>query len=326
MRFIRTVGVAIAASTLVLSGCMAENKSGEAGAPDAGGKSVSFFVYTKPGSEFWGVVERGAKDAAELYNVELDIQYGDDDSVKYNNLIQTAVTNKTDGIAVSVPDNNAYTDSLCRATEAEIPVITYNNNATGGKALDCQMAFVGQDFVDSGYTIGQRMIADHGIGQGDVVFTPVELPEAAYAVQRFAGVKKALDEVGARADLVGVGVEPAQAQTKMVQYLLGHEDTTAIITLGGVPLSAAPAALQEARAEVPVGGFDPSPQVVQGIEDGVITAAVDQQPYSQGFYAVAQIALYQQYGLYPSSMATGGTGMVDKSNVADVAELAGTIR
>ena len=51
-----------------------------------------------------------------------------------------------------------------------------------------------------------------------------------------------------------------------------------------------------------------------------------QQPYSQGFYSVAQLALYLQYGLYPSDMDTGGLGLVDASNVAFVKELTGTYR
>ena len=61
-------------------------------------------------------------------------------------------------------------------------------------------------------------------------------------------------------------------------------------------------------------------------EEGIITATVDQQPYSQGFYAVTQLVLYLKYGLYPSDMNTGGMGLVDISNVAKVKELVGTIR
>jgi simple sugar transport system substrate-binding protein len=333
MKSIGAVALAVATTAVVATACTSGAKSSSAGAGgasggpvDTGGKKVSFFVYTSPGTEFWSVVERGAKDAAKQYNIKLDIQYGDGDTTKYNNLIQTAVTNKVDGIAVSVPDNNAYTNSICRASSANVPLIAYNTNATAGKALDCEMGFVGQSFVDAGYAITKRMIADHRIGQGDLVFTPVELPEAAYAVQRYAGVKKALDEVGARAEIVGTGVESAQAQTKMVQYLLGHQHIKAIITLGGVPLSVSEAALKQARVKVPVGGFDPSPQAVTGIQDGTITALVDQQPYSQGYYAVAQLALYLKYKLYPSSIATGGKGLIDKSNVAELAKLTGTVR
>ena len=55
-------------------------------------------------------------------------------------------------------------------------------------------------------------------------------------------------------------------------------------------------------------------------------AAVDQQPYSQGFYAVTQLALYLKYGLYPSEMDTGGAGLVDKTNFQFAQKWAGPVR
>ena len=106
-----------------------------------------------------------------------------------------------------------------------------------------------------------------------------------------------------------------------VQYLLGHPETKAIIGLGSTPLTVAPKAIEEAKMQIPIGGFDLTLDIIDGIEKGIITATVDQQPYSQGFYAVAQLALYVKYGLYPSDMNTGGLGLVDKTNVAKVKEL-----
>ena len=62
------------------------------------------------------------------------------------------------------------------------------------------------------------------------------------------------------------------------------------------------------------------------IENGDMIAAVDQQPYSQGFYGVTQAALAVKYGLYPSEMNTGGAGLVDKSNYTSAVEWAGIVR
>jgi simple sugar transport system substrate-binding protein len=78
--------------------------------------------------------------------------------------------------------------------------------------------------------------------------------------------------------------------------------------------------------KLPLGGFDLTPEIIKGIEDGTITATVDQQPYSQGYYSVAQLALFLKYGLYPSDMKTGGLGLVDKTNVDKVKALVGKIR
>jgi simple sugar transport system substrate-binding protein len=287
---------------------------------------ITLINYTDPSVEFFVPLEKGAKDAAAMWGVNLDIQYGNSDPVTQNSLIETAIANQVNGLAVMIQDDTAFDDSICAAMAAGIAVVSLNVDDSQGAAGNCRMAFMGQNFVSTGYLIGQRMIKDHNIGAGDLVFAPVEAPEAVYAVQRAEGLKKAMDEVGATTDVVGVGFNLADAQTTEVQYLLGHPETKAIVGLGSVPLTVAPAAIGEAGVNIPIGGFDLTAEIIQGIEDGTITATVDQQPYSQGFYAVTQLVLYLKYGLYPSDMDTGGNGLVDASNVSKVAELTGTYR
>jgi simple sugar transport system substrate-binding protein len=295
-------------------------------AQDDGNYKITFIIYTDASVEFFVPVVNGAKDAAEMWGVDLDIQYGNSDPVTQNNLIETAIANEVDGIAVMIPDDSAYDETICKAIDAGIAVVSMNVDDSEGADGNCRMAFMGQDFVATGYLIGQRMIEDHGLTAGDLVFAPVEAPEAVYAVQRAEGLKQAMDEIGAKTEIVETGFNLADAQTVEVQYLLGHPETKAIVGLGSVPLTVAPAAIKEAGMDIPVGGFDLTAEIIQGIEDGVITATVDQQPYSQGFYSVTQLVLYLEYGLYPSDMDTGGLGLVDASNVAAVKELTGTIR
>lgn len=287
---------------------------------------ITFIIYTDASVEFFVPVVNGAKDAAKQFEIDLDIQYGDSDPVKQNNLIETAIANKVNGIAVSIQDDKAFDDAICKARKAGVAVVSFNVDDSQGAAGNCRMAFMGQNFVETGYLIGQRMIKDHGLKKGDLVFAPVEAPEAVYAIQRYQGLKKALDEVGIKSELVATKFNLADAQTIEVQYLLGHPETKAIIGLGSVPLTVAPKAITEAKMKIPLGGFDLTADIIKGIEDGTITATVDQQPYSQGFYAVAQLALYLKYGLYPSDMNTGGLGLVDKSNVALVKSLVGKVR
>lgn len=185
---------------------------------------------------------------------------------------------------------------------------------------------MGQNFVEAGKIIGRRMIEEHGIGEGDLVFTPVEAPEGTYAVLRHQGVSEAMAEVGATTEILGVTNDHGTALNLMTQYLLGHPDTDAIIGLGQTPTSQAVAAIGEAGLDIPVAGFDISESILQNIADGEMTAAVDQQPYSQGYYAVTQAALMVKYGLYPSEMNTGGAGLVDSSNYQFAQEWAGPVR
>lgn len=294
--------------------------------PDGLDYDITFIIYAGPEVEFFVPVVNGAEEAAEQFGVSLNVQYAEEDNTQQNNLIESAIATGSDGIAVSIQDNDAFTDTICEARDAGIPVVSFNVDASEGPVLDCRMAFMGQDFVETGYIIGQRMIEEHGIGEGDLVFAPVEAPEAVYAVQRYEGLQRALEEVGAESELVGTGFNLADVQTTIVQYLLGQPDTAAIVALGSAPLTVAPAAVSEAGVDIPIGGFDLTDEIISSIQDGTITATVDQQPFSQGYYAVAQLVLNLEYGLFPSNMNTGGTGLVDETNVDIVAELVGEIR
>ena len=83
---------------------------------------------------------------------------------------------------------------------------------------------------------------------------------------RHPGVQKALDEVGAKSEIVGTGGDLAAVRTTMVQYLIGHPDAKAILALGLQPLIEALPGLKEAGMNVPVAGFDVSTEVLDGIK------------------------------------------------------------
>lgn len=282
--------------------------------------------WSQSSNSFFGVVNQGVMDAAEDQGVTVDIQFGEEDPVQTSTILETAIANGVDAIALGLADDEAYDQALCDATEKGIVVVTMNIDDSKGAEGTCRLAFMGQNFIDAGYALGKRMIEEHGIGEGDLVFTPVEAPEGTYAVLRHEGVQKALSEVGATSELLGVTNDHGTALNMMTQYLLGHPDTKAVIGLGQTPTSQAVQAIRDTGMDIPAGGFDISESILQNIADGDLTAAVDQQPYSQGYYAVTQAALAAKYGLYPSEMNTGGAGLVNSTNYQDAVEWSGITR
>ncbi|MEU4233639.1 substrate-binding domain-containing protein [Nonomuraea sp. NPDC026600] len=288
-------------------------------------RKITFLLSQDPGDSFWGTISQGAKDAAQMFNIELNLQTSQGDPSKYNDLIGSAVADKPAAIAVVIDDPKRYTENVCAASKAGISVLAYNITQEGEVAA-CTSGFVGQNFEEAGYLLGQRLIAEAKLPRGAKVFTPVEFPEQVYAIQRNAGVQKALDAIGAKTEMVATGIDDAGALDKMSQYLLGHKNTAAIVPLGGTPHRNVEAAMSDVGVKVPVAGFDLSKPVIDGIKSGAILAAADQQPYVQGFQTVAQLALHLDFGLSPATINSGGSGLVDKSNVAVVEQLAGKIR
>ena len=286
----------------------------------------TIIFYTDASVEFWNPAIRGANDAAEQLGVDIDIQFGDSNPEKQNNIIQAAIANEVDGIGLGIFNSDAFVESICQAEDAGITVIAFNVDNLGGADASCRSAYVGQDDQAAGAKVAARLVEEFGLSAGDKVLAPVELPEATYAVKRSTGVRSVLEPLGITVDVIRSTTNPGEAQTIIAQYLLANPDTKAIVGLGQTPTNAAPPAMAELGMSLPLVGFDLSPQIADAIKAGTLTATVDQQPYSQGYFTVIQLAMAKRYGLAPSNFDTSGTGLVDVSNVDAAVEYMGVTR
>jgi simple sugar transport system substrate-binding protein len=311
------------------SGATTSTTSGSSTALSGGtnisGRTILFEIQSTPSDSFFVSVVNGAKAAAAIAGLKLQIQYASNDDTTEYTQVNTAMASNVAGIAVSIPDAG-LNKVVCSARAQNIPVVAFNIDGATGQGASCVQAFVGQDFVHSGELIAQRMISLGQIKPGAHVFCPVETPTEVYAVERYAGVKQALQSIGATCEELGVGVDYGPAKSTMVSYLLGHPQTSAIIALGHTPLDQAPAAIKQANRNIPIGGFDVTSDILQAIKSGTITATVDQQPYIQGFQSVMELALYMKYGISPSNINTSDGALIDKNNVDQVVSLVPNFR
>jgi simple sugar transport system substrate-binding protein len=286
----------------------------------------TIIIYDTTGNPFWSKVVAGVNEAAKAFNISVDTQFANNDPVQQNNEIETAVASKVAGIGLAINVPNAYTQNIKRAIDAGIPVVAFNIDDPKGAAGSARLSFIGQSFQAAGYAIGKRMVDVCNLKKGGHVVCPVEHPEATYAVERYAGVKRALDEAGVTSEVLDTGaVGLEDTVNKIDQYLLGRSDTVAVIGLGGLPTEAAPKAIQEAKLKIPTGGFDLSKQILQNILDGKSVATVDQQPFYQGFLTVTELYYKNKYGLIPVDVNTG-SALIDKSNASAALQFADSTR
>src|SRR6266566_7025883 len=274
---------------------------------------------TTPGST-GGTLSGGTDISGKTILFEIQIQYASNDDTTEVNQVNTAIASNVIGVALSIPDAG-LNKVVCAARAKGIAVVAFNIDGATGQGASCVQGFVGQDFVQSGALIAQKMIDSGQIKPGDHVFCPVEFPAQVYAVQRYQGVKQALSAIGATCEELGTGVDFGPAKSTMVSYLLGHPHTSAIIALGHAPLDQAPAAAKQVGRTIPIGGFDVTSDILSSIKSGAITATVDQQPYIQGFQSVMQLALYLKYAISPANINTSNGALIDKNNVDKVVSL-----
>jgi simple sugar transport system substrate-binding protein len=182
------------------------------------------------------------------------------------------------------------------------------------------------DEFASGYELGNRMIEQFGLKEGDMVFNPREIPEASFAVARGGGIEKSMKEHGIKVETVKSGLDPAEAQNILAQFLIANPNTKALFGTGSVTSTVGAGAIKDAGVNIPFGGFDLAVEIVNAVESGAMFATMDQQPYLQGYYPIVQIALAKKYGLTPTDIDTGQGAFLDKSRISSVKPLIGTYR
>lgn len=287
---------------------------------------ATMIIYLDASVQFFNPVVQGAKDAAAQFGVDLDVQYANNDPVRQNDLIDAAVANKVDGIAVAISNSDAFDKSICAAVTAGVTVIGFNNDDLDGAKGNCRQAYVGMNEFASGYELGTRMIKEFGLKDGDMVFNPREIPEASFAVARGGGIEKAMKEAGIKVETVKTGLDLGETQTIIAQFLVANPNTKALFGTGSVTSTVGAGAIKDAGLKIPFGGFDLAVEIVNAVETGAMFATMDQQPYLQGFHPIAQIALAKKYGLTPTDVDTGQGAFLDKTRISAVKPMIGTYR
>ena len=204
-----------------------------------------------------------------------------------------------------------------------IPVITVNSGtAEQSKKLGALM-HIGQPEYDAGKGAGERAKA---AGVTHFLCVNHYITNAA-SVERCQGYADALG-VKLGDHMIDSTQDPTQVYNKVKAYLTAHPDTNGILTLG--PNSAEPTIkLLRDTGETSKYNFitfDLSADISQGIKDGIVESAIDQQPYLQGYLPVVFLTEYKRYGVLPANNVNTGPGFVTKDNIEMVEKLAGEYR
>lgn len=300
--------------------------AGSASAQDLQPVKITFIQHCCPGITFFQPMQFGAEQAARLFDVELTYVNAEGDAARHTNLIETAIAEGQDAVAPTITVPDALDAAVKKAVDAGLIVIAQNIDDPDGAAGNARQAFVGQDFIASGNIIGKRMIAEHGLKEGDHCLLPVEFPELTYAIERAQGVQSALEPAGITSEIIGVGTTDSEALTIIAQALIANPNTDCLVGLGTTPTTVGPDAANEVgRSGLPNGGFDTNPKIMDNIMNGITTATMDQQPFWQGFLPVMFAAYAVRYGLTPPDIDTGNN-LIDAVNGQKALDWGGTFR
>jgi simple sugar transport system substrate-binding protein len=283
------------------------------------GSDLTVAVITHgSGDSFWAVAKRGAEQAGKDLGVKVNYSESANDPQKQAQLIDAAVTEKVDGIAVSAPNPDALRDPLKKAVDAGIPVITLNSGQADSADLGA-ITHVGQDEVIAGEAAGRRLAE----GGAEKLICVIHEQGNIGLNERCDGAKKGFG--GEVENLQVKGVEDVSTTLTEIQSKLESDDSVgAVLTLNPDIAVAARDAVQGSGSEAKLATFDLSGDVVKAIDAGEIEFAIDQQQYLQGYLPVVFLALFDSNAntVGGGQPVLTGPGFVDKGNASTVEKLA----
>jgi simple sugar transport system substrate-binding protein len=310
-------GAAAGSVSAILGACGSSAKSG-GGSSDVFGSHPSYkfvFVNHVTTNPFFTPTQYGAADACKLLGCSYQWTGSENSDINQMiNALNSAVTAKADGIAVSLIDLHAFNAPVEKALAAGIPVVAYNADAAGNKRL----AYIGQDLKVAGEKMGERIVA--AVGSGDVALF-IATPGSANLQPRIEGAEKAIRASGKPITIhtVATGAAVAGEQSTIEAYYVSHKSTKGMYAVDGGSTESLAKVMQKlglAAKGVHAGGFDLTEQTQKLLKEGHIEFTIDQQPYLQGYIPVEQLFFYKvsntQTGLFE---ANTGLKFLDKTTV-----------
>ncbi|MER6633311.1 sugar ABC transporter substrate-binding protein [Streptomyces sp. NPDC000987] len=315
-----------AAAALTVAGCSSSSggkKAEESADGASAGKAttprmtVALVTHQSPGDTFWDIVRKGAEAAAAKDNIKL-VYSADPSAGAQATLVQNAIDQKVDGIAITLAKPDAMKDVVSKATQANIPVVGLNSGVSDWKKLGL-MEFFGQDETVAGEAFGKKLDelkAKHAVcvvqEQGNVGLT-----------QRCDGLKKTFS---GKTDVLYVnGTDMPSVKSTITAKLKQDKSIDYVATLGAPFALTAVQSVSDAGSKAKIATFDLNKDLTGAISKGTIEFAVDQQPWLQGYLAIDSLWLYKNNGNYMGGgeqPVLTGPAFVDKSNVDAVAKYA----
>ena len=269
-------------------------------------------------SKFWSVVKNGVDDAAEDMRVQVDYRAPatfDLDAMAA--MINDAVAEHPDGIAVSIPNADVLRQPILNAMDAGIPVVTLNSGSGVAEELGV-LGHFGQSEYTAGNAAGTRILKE-GAHNGLCIIQ--EANNTALAV-RCQGFADAMNSANAKVtNLVVETDDPAQAQQMIADALEQDSTIDSILALGPSVGEPSLAVLRDKglTGKIKLAAFDLSPTMLEAVENGDMLFLVDQQPYLQGYLPVMYLSLYNDNLSEPAVKITlTGPDIITRENAAKV--------
>lgn len=254
-------------------------------------------------NNFWGVVEDAATRASRDLGVELSYRVNEEgyDLDAMRKLIEQAVSEKPDGLAISLPDVDTLGPAIKSAVAAGIPVVSLNSGSDNFQELGL-LAHFGQVESYAGTKGCERF---KSLGAKKVLVIDIESGANSALVDRADGCAAALPT-----KVIFTARSVESIYRAVSEAFEEDAELDAILALNSA--SATPA-IRKWREENPSRGastlyatFDFDDDTAQFMKDGNVAFSIDQQQYLQGYLPVVYLATLNTTALRTQPNLQGG--------------------
>ena len=292
------VGALLAATLLAVGAGCSSKKSGVSS--DA--KKTLYFIPIVDTGAYWNPMKKGAEDAAkELgYTLVTKTSPSAEPSKKEKHIgfIKEATAKNVAGIAIAPIEKKAFVKPIKEAMAKDIPVIAFDADLEN---KDDRTAYVGTDNVSAGKELGKKAaeeMKEKGITKGSIAIVCVDVAQPTM-IDREKGLKEGFEEVyGADAKnfkflaTIQDNDQPSESKKQLEGYISANKDLVTVFSLGseGPDVGVMGAIESQGKAgQILHYGFDYTDTWLKGVDDGRITAIVDQDAYQIGYQVIEDL-------------------------------------
>lgn len=263
---------------------------------------IPVFNYARIGAE---------RQAAEFGDVEvLWNAPASADQLKQKEILESYITQRVDGIAISSLNGEFLADTINRAIDAGIPVTTWDSDAPTSKRI----AFYGVDDAASGRIMGEQAIKLLD-GRGKVAL--ITSLGAANLQNRLNGVKEALAkapgiEIVETYDIKEDAIRCAEI---IATGSRRYPDLAAWISVGGWPVFTRNALTSVDPAKTKVISFDTVSPALDLLRENKVQVLLGQKYFGWGSESVKLLRDIKQGKRPPSPLIDSGVDVVTRENV-----------
>ncbi len=259
------------------------------------------FNYAKVGAE---------REAKKLGNVEV-IWRGPEnaDQLRQKEILESFITQRVDGIAISCLNGDFLSETINKAVDAGIPVVTWDADSPRSKRI----AFYGVDDKAAGRIMGEQAVTLLG-GKGKIaIITSVG---AVNLQRRLEGVREVLAQHPEMqvVEVYDIKEDPVRCAEIIASGTNRYPDLGAWISVGGWPVFT-----RNALASVPpqtkVISFDTIPPAPDLLKAGKVQVLLGQKYFGWGGESVRLLADIKAGRMPASPIVDSGVDIVTAANV-----------